>query len=80
VLGEDVELWGEKGSADIWSLGLTIFEMITLIPVWVTGKCVLVHRPAIVRSGVLAVPARDMQLLLKKQGSVQKTIKRLLPL
>jgi hypothetical protein len=71
-------VWGAKGSADIWSLGLTFFELITLVPVWVTAKCSLIHRPAIVRNGVLAAPNRDLQLLHKKQHSVQKTIRRLL--
>jgi hypothetical protein len=71
-------VWGEKGSADIWSLGLTFFEMATMIPIWVNAKCSLIHRPAIVRSGVLSAPGRDLQLLQKKQVSVQKTIKRLL--
>lgn len=58
-LGEDQEdIWMDKGSPDVWSLGITFFEILTLIPVWISSKCSLITRPSILRRGVLYSPDR----------------------
>jgi serine/threonine protein kinase len=75
--GEE-DIWKDKGSPDIWSLGLTFFDIITLIPIWISNKCSLIQKPAILRRGILFTPDRELQFLLKKQGEVQRVMMRIL--
>lgn len=56
------------GSApDIWSLGVTIFEIISIIPVWIVQKCVIHGKSMPARSGLLAVNNRDIKKMLKRE-------------
>ena len=38
------DIWSSASSPDIWSLGLTIFEIMTLVPIWCCNKCLVMAR------------------------------------
>lgn len=78
VEGKEEDFWQQKGSPDIWSLGLTIFEIITLIPLWIGSKCSITTHPSVVRQGLLYTPGRDLKKLQEKQLHLQKMIGRCL--
>lgn len=56
------------GSApDVWSLGIVLFEIVTLVPVWIVQKCVIYGKNMPARSGILAVANRDIKKMLKRE-------------
>lgn len=48
------------------SLGVTLFEILTIIPVWIPQKCMIHGKANPPRQGILAVGERDLKKLLKK--------------
>jgi len=48
------------------SLGIAILEILTVIPVWITQKCVIYGKNMAPRTGLLAFSDRDMKKMLKK--------------
>jgi hypothetical protein len=61
-------------------MGLTILEVLTMIPIWLHEKCLhkLKSGKPVVREGLLAVPNRDINKLLKKQTKLEKQIQQIL--
>ena len=69
--GVPQDIWNGQSSPDIWSLGLTIYEIMTLTPIWCYSKCMVTTRynefPTIKnteKAGLLGVPGRDLKKLL----------------
>jgi hypothetical protein len=60
------------------SLGVALFEMLTVIPVWIPQKCVVHGKTMVARAGVLAVAERDLKRLLKREEKLGHTARRVL--
>jgi serine/threonine protein kinase len=41
---QSMGIWHSGSSPDVWALGLTIFEIMTLTPIWCATKCQIVTR------------------------------------
>ncbi len=46
---------------------MALFEVITLIPVWIPQKCVVYGKNMTARSGILSVPDRNLKKMLKRE-------------
>jgi hypothetical protein len=58
------------------SLGLAIFEILTLIPLWMTSKCQIIGKPQTLRAGFLSTDNRNLQKILEKQYKFSRVVKR----
>jgi serine/threonine protein kinase len=62
---------------DVWSLGVVLFEMLEIIPVWMCYKCVADHdnyHPK--KAGALATKNKQFEKILAKQGDILQLAKR----
>ena len=66
--GENQKIWESSSSPDIWSLGLVIYEIMTLAPLWCYSKCNILTRlnefPTIwnhEKSGLIGVQGRNLK-------------------
>jgi hypothetical protein len=64
--------------SDIWSLAITIFEIITIVPVWITQKCLIHGKPYSPRSGMLAFADRDLKKVIGRQQKLGYLMKCLI--
>jgi serine/threonine protein kinase len=77
------DIWKGESSPDIWSLGLVIYEMMTLVPIWSTAKCSVSCKssecstiPNVDKAGLLGMPGRDLKKLQSRQMTVQRQLIR----
>jgi hypothetical protein len=66
-LNEECDLMTFGSAPDIWSIGVCIFEIISIIPVWIVQKCIVHGKTFPARSGLLAVGNRDLKKMLKRE-------------
>ena len=55
-----------------------MFEILTVVPVWITQKCTVYGRSMMPRSGILSVGERDLRKLLRKEEKLPHLARRLL--
>jgi hypothetical protein len=49
------------------SLGITLLEILTIIPVWVPQKCTVFGKLMQPRQGILSIGDHDLKKLLKRE-------------
>lgn len=77
---EEPDIWENNSASDIWSLGMTLFEILTMVPVWINESCVLklkVKKP-IARQGVLGTDNRSPHKIMALQKKFSKNIRKYL--
>ena len=57
---------------------MAIFEILTIIPVWITQKCTVYGCNMTPRNGILSVSGRDLHRLLRKEEKLPYIARRLL--
>ena len=77
---QEPDIWEQKSSSDIWSLGITLYQILTMIPIWINDVCAykLKTKKQVVRSGLLGTEDRKLQKIAEKQKKMEKHISQCL--
>ena len=60
------------------SLGITLLEILTIIPVWIHQKCNIFGKSTAPRQGLLSTSDRDLKKLLKKEEKLIYIVSKLI--
>ena len=60
------------------SLGITLLEILTIIPVWIHQKCNIFGKNISPKQGLLSTTDRDLKKLLKKEEKLTYVVSKLI--
>ena len=75
---EEPDIWENDAASDIWSLGMTLFEVLTMIPVWINETCLLKikQRKPQARPGVMGTDNRNPHKIMGLQKKFSKSVRK----